>query len=154
MLLIACLHLVNDIFVYVVWRCATLVIIELVIAASWRSRMCDLSMATKLMLESVYLITKRSLRERATDMSTLLHRTGSTGIFMTFTRHTASFFITSIWVFFTCFTHFGLMLRFIKRPVICFIMQNKQLVSKWNAALNWNGLSLLISPFQLWYIKF
>ena len=34
------------------------------------------------------------------------------------------------------------MLRFIQKSVICFVEQNKWLISIWNATLGWNGLTL------------
>ena len=39
-------------------------------------------------------------------------------------------------------THFSPVLRFIKKPVICFAEQNEWLVSTSNAKLVWNGLSV------------
>lgn len=64
------------------------------------------SMVTKLMLESVYLITNLgSLKEINADISTLQLGAGLIRIFVTFTCHTESFYITWIWVFFTHFTH-------------------------------------------------
>ena len=49
-------------------------------------------------------------------------------------------------------TQFSPVLRFIKKPVICFAEQNEWLVSKSNATLNWNRLTYQHSPAETTYI--
>ena len=39
-------------------------------------------------------------------------------------------------------THFSLVLIFMQKPVICFALENKWLVSTWNPTLGWNSLIL------------
>ena len=49
-------------------------------------------------------------------------------------------------------TQFSPVLRFTKKPVICFAEQNEWLVSKSNATLNWNRLTYQHSPAETTYI--
>ena len=55
-------------------------------------------------------------------------------------------------------THFSPVLRFLHKPVICFALQNKWLVSTWNVILGWNGLTHLFPILHfylpwLWKLK-
>ena len=59
-----------------------------------------------------------------------------------------------MWTVWFMLTYFISVLLFIRKPVIWFVLQNKKLVSIWNATLGWNGRSKMFSSYKNFSVFF